>query len=204
MTSIGPGVNTVNFIEKVDKYYELKVNDKPYRVLEDGTVIYYRSEVKKDRMGEPNVVCEPEYKFFVSCVRHVDDWQRERRDAWGRTYLPSRVNNVNLRVYNDDFCPISYINSNYVLAWMEQKCIGDWYTGNYVYLVEKCFRSALKYLREREQHEMELILPLIPAWKNTPDELDALLAWRKKNKVKNFTEWQAKRFVRWYKEGGGV
>lgn len=201
---IEPGVNLISFIESKDEYWLLKVDDMPYKVLEDGTKIYYQQSVTADRMGEPNVVCKKKYKFFVSCARHVEDWQRVRRDEWGREYLPSRVNNVNLHVYNDDFCPISYINSNYVLAWMEQKSIGDWYKGNYVYLVEKVFRRALEWLRERESHEMALILPLIPEWNNTPDELDALLSWRKANRVKNFTEWQAKRFVRWYKESGGL
>lgn len=33
-----------------------------------------------------------------------------------------------------------------------------------------------------------------------PDELDAVTEWKKEHNVKNFTEYQAKRFVRWYKE----
>lgn len=43
----------------------------------------------------------------------------------------------------------------------------------------------------------------LPEFEGTPDELDAVLAWRKVNRVKNFTEWQAKRFAKWYKENGG-
>ena len=35
------------------------------------------------------------------------------------------------------------------------------------------------------------------------DESDAVTEWKKANKVRNLTEWQAKRFARWYKQTEG-
>lgn len=197
-----PGLNTISFIEKEDKWYELDMEGKPYKTAEEtgGEPIYYRKQLYgKVNTDLPNVVCEPEYRFFVSAKRHVDDYYR--RDAYGR--LPSRVNNVNLRVYNDEFCPVDFINSNYVLSWMEQKNIGDWYHGNYVYLVENIFHALLKMLRGREERENTMIRVHIPTFSGTPDELDAVTEWKKTHVVRNFTEWQAKRFATWYNENGG-
>lgn len=193
---ISAGVNKISYIEVHDAWYEELVDEKPYKTADDnnGTPIYYKRRVDERDKDKPNVYYDPNYSFYVSAVRHP--WDFERRNS-------GRINNVNLEVYEEDFCPLVYCNSNYVLAWLEQKAIGDWYKGNYVYLVENCFHKALQFLQEREQHEMALLLPLIPEWSNTPDELDVLLGWRKQNKVRNFTEWQAKRFAKWYKESGG-
>lgn len=196
---IKPGLNTVSFIEKEDQYFKLDVENAPYKTAEEtgGEPIYYRTRVYNDSDREsPNVVCQPKYTFFISAKRHVEDWQR--RDAWGN--LPSRVNNVNLRIDNDEFCPVDFINSNYVMSWMEQKNIGDWYKGNYVYLVENIFHELLKMLRGREERENTMIRVHIPTFSGTPDELDAVTEWKKTHVVRNFTEWQAKRFARWYNE----
>ena len=195
---IKPGLHQVSYIEVHDRWYEQMVNDPPYKTAEEnnGTPIYYQKRVDADKKDEPNVVYRPEVEFYVSVKRHPYDW--ERMDRWGN--IPSRINNVNLRVYNEDFCPVAFINSNYVLSWMEQKNIGDWYKGNYVYLVENIFHSLLKMLRGREERENTMIRAHIPEFEGKPDELDAVTEWKKEHNVKNFTEYQAKRFVRWYKE----
>ncbi len=180
---------------------ELDREGKPYKTAEEtgGEPIYYRKRIYGvPDTTNPNVVCEPKYTFYVSAKRHVEDWQR--MDAYGN--LPSRVNNVNLKLYNDEFCPVDFINSNYVVSWMEQKNIGDWYRGNYVYLVENVFHSLLKMLRGREERENTMIRIHIPTFSGTPDELDAVTEWKKTHVVRNFTEWQAKRFARWYMESG--
>lgn len=198
---IKPGLNTISFIEKQDEWYELDREGKPYKTAEEtgGEPIYYRKRIYGvPDTTNPNVVCEPKYTFYVSAKRHVEDWQR--MDAYGN--LPSRVNNVNLKLYNDEFCPVDFINSNYVVSWMEQKNIGDWYKGNYVYLVENIFHSLLKMLRGREERENTMIRIHIPTFSGTPDELDAVTEWKKTHAVRNFTEWQAKRFARWYMESG--
>ncbi len=198
---IKPGLNTISFIEKQDEWYELDREGKPYKTAEEtgGEPIYYRKRIYgAPDTTNPNVVCEPKYTFYVSAKRHVEDWQR--MDAYGN--LPSRVNNVNLKLYNDEFCPVDFINSNYVVSWMEQKNIGDWYRGNYVYLVENVFHSLLKMLRGREERENTMIRIHIPTFSGTPDELDAVTEWKKTHVVRNFTEWQAKRFARWYMESG--
>lgn len=198
---IKPGLNTISFIEKQDEWYELDREGKPYKTAEEtgGEPIYYRKRIYGvPDTTNPNVVCEPKYTFYVSAKRHVEDWQR--MDAYGN--LPSRVNNVNLKLYNDEFCPVDFINSNYVVSWMEQKNIGDWYRGNYVYLVENVFHSLLKMLRGREERENTMIRIHIPTFSGTPDELDAVTEWKKTHVVRNFTEWQAKRFARWYMESG--
>lgn len=191
----------LSFIEKQDEWYELDREGKPYKTAEEtgGEPIYYRKRIYGvPDTTNPNVVCEPKYTFYVSAKRHVEDWQR--MDAYGN--LPSRVNNVNLKLYNDEFCPVDFINSNYVVSWMEQKNIGDWYRGNYVYLVENVFHSLLKMLRGREERENTMIRIHIPTFSGTPDELDAVTEWKKTHVVRNFTEWQAKRFARWYMESG--
>lgn len=197
---IKPGLNQISFIEEEDPtYYHIERDKEPYKVNDDGSVIYYRRVVTADHKGEPDVVEERHFAFYISSKRHPDEWSR--RDYWGN--LPSRVNNVNLRVESCEFCPVDYINSNYVRSWLEQKNIGDWYHGNYVYLVENCFHALLKMLEGREARECTMIRVHLPEFEGTPDELDAVLAWRKANRVKNFTEWQAKRFAKWYKENGG-
>lgn len=197
---IKPGLHQVSYIEVHDRWYEQMVDEPPYKTAEqnNGTPIYYQKRVDADKKDEPNVKYSPEVKFYVSVKRHPSDW--ERMDRWGN--VPSRVNNVNLRVYNEDFCPVVFINSNYVMSWMEQKNIGDWYKGNYVYLVENIFHSLLKMLRGREERENTMIRVHIPEFEGKPDELDAVTDWKKEHNVKNFTEYQAKRFARWYMESG--
>lgn len=197
---IKPGLHQVSYIEVHDRWYEQMVDEPPYKTAEqnNGTPIYYQKRVDADKKDEPNVMYRPEVEFYVSVKRHPSDW--ERMDRWGN--VPSRVNNVNLRVYNEDFCPVAFINSNYVMSWMEQKNIGDWYKGNYVYLVENIFHSLLKMLRGREERENTMIRVHIPEFEGKPDELDAVTDWKKEHNVKNFTEYQAKRFARWYMESG--
>lgn len=195
---IKPGIATLSYIEVYDRWYKDLVDEAPYVSAEanGGVPIYYKTQVDESHKDEPNVSYEPTYLYYISVKRHPDEWMR--RDSWGNT--SSRINNVNLQVEDCDFCPISFINSNFVESWIMSKNIGGWYKGNYVYLVEKVFRTALVWCKKREEDELTLIRPLLPNWSNTPDELDAVLEWKKSNNVKNFTEWQAKRFVRWYKE----
>lgn len=194
---IEPGINRLSFIESEDEYYELMVNEAPYKRAEDnnGKVVYYRRSVGKDKAGEPNVICEPKYTYYISAERHP--WDFERMDAWGN--LPSRVNRVNLHIYADEFCPVVYINSNYVQSWMEQKNLGNWNGSNYVYLTEHCFHPLMKFLREREAAAVALVKEFIPTFTGNPQELDSLLDWQKSVRVKNITKYQAKRFANWYK-----
>ena len=194
---IDSGMNRLSVIERKDEYYRLQVDKPPYKRAEDnnGVTVYYRSSVDKSEMGKPNVVCEPKFTYYVSAARHPYDWTR--RDAWGN--LPSRVNRVNLHIYRDEFCPMVYVNSNYVKSWLEQRNIGDWGGSNYTYLTNNCFYPALKFLQEREEKAVRLIQKFVPSFAGTSDELDSLLDWQKQFKVKVITEYQAKRFANWYK-----
>lgn len=196
------GLHQISFIEKEYRYWELLINEPPYKTAEEngGKVVYMKKSIGsydedfKERVKQPNVVCEPDFTFYVSAKRDVEDYYR--MDAYGR--LPSRVNNVNLKIYNDEFCPVDFINSNYVLYWLEGKNIGNWYKGNYVYLVENVFHYLLKMLKGREEREKSFIRLYLPTFEGTVDELDAVTDWKKQNKVRTLNEFQAKRFVKWY------
>lgn len=194
---IETGINKISFIESEDEFYELLVDKAPYKTASEngGKPWYYRRKVDQSDMGKPNVVCEPKYTFYISAARHPFDLYR--MDAWGN--LPKRVNRVNLRVENDEFCPLLWVNSNYVKSWMEQKNLGNWNHGNYVYLVEKCFHAALKFLLEREAQAVKLIQAYLPSFVGSPDELDKLIEWQREKVVRVITNYQAKRFASWYK-----
>lgn len=195
---ISTGVHEISVIDEIPEYEEWLVDRKPYKVNEvTGEVTYYRREACKEDFGvNPNVHYAPRFKFFVSC-------KRDPYIPWDRT--AKRINNVNLEVYVDDFCPVEYVNSNYVLSWMDQKNVGEWKSRdmNYTYLVENVFHKLMKFVREREECELLRIREFIPSFTNTPEQLDDVLAWKIEHKVKNFNTYQAKRFAKWYiqKEG---
>lgn len=130
--------------------------------------------------------------IFVSCKREIYD------EEWYRShYGVSKINNTNLRVYNDEYMSIVWINSNYPVFWIDSKHIGHWYQINYTYLIPK-LRIMLKHLLNREAEEWTLLYPFVKEIGYTPELKDKVLEWRIANNVRKLTPFQVKRFVKWY------
>ena len=193
-SSIKEGINKLSIVERqqngYDCYYmqgEFKYRVHKYDSLE--------SLQKENRYIE--IVPHRDVDYFVSCERHVDEYDYRRYDPWSRTYdTQKKFNNANLKLWEDEFMSIMWCNSNYVQQWIDTK---DSANGlNYVYFV-KNLKALKDYLLDREAHEFSNINKFIP-FENIPSNKDIVLEWRKEHNIRILTEFQAKRFAKWYKE----
>lgn len=138
--------------------------------------------------------------YYVSCKREVyGDYEYKQYNN------VSRINNANLRIYEDEFMSVMWLNSNYVNEWIDTKHIGSWRTGNYTYFVSK-LKELKRYLEDREQREASLLRQYISnvasdigtGFIYTNQLKDDVLEWRMQNNVRRLTDFQAKRFAKQY------
>ena len=183
---IPDGVQRINFIEDEIEGY--------YKIVKENSIEYFIRVNKDDFDKLPEDLRKESHtiKYFVSCKRDIEDWMRPR--DWFGNIKTTRVNNVNLRIYNDEFMSIMWINSNYVQQWIDTKDVID---KNYVYYINK-LKELRDYLKDKEIKEFDLINK-ITKFEINPDNLDTLLKFKKEKQIRNFTEFQAKRFIKWLK-----
>ena len=190
---IKKGLAEINIVEHERTDYFKQVDD------ENSLVKHFWRNIDKSEyeklLAEGNVVEKREhYGYYVSCEREIEDWQRPR-DYFGNIKT-SRVNRVNLKIYRDEFMSIMWINSNYVKSWIDSK--EGFGSKNYIYFIKQ-LKELLDFVESREESEFRLINTLIP-FEKTPDNIDVVLSWKREHKVRTFTEYQAKRFVNWWKK----
>lgn len=185
---IDKGVNRINLIER----------------RQDGYYVYFKNTSFKE--NSPQICNYPEYRTHIydlkDIQKYIDDGTYVRHEenivvkyyvsCKRELYFEEAKNNVNLRVYSDEFMSIMWINSNFTQQWIDSK---DSASGkNYVYFVAM-LKELNIHLQQRENEEFRLInnytnLP------NNSENRDILLNWKISNNVRRITEFQAKRFVK--------
>ena len=86
---------------------------------------------------------------------------------------------------------IMWLTSDYVQQWIDAKQVPD---KNYTYYIK-----MMKELRDYLRHKARNDAVLISAYKkcdDTQENRDKLLAWRIRSKVRNMSDFQAKRFAK--------
>lgn len=184
---IEQGISKINLIiNNPDGYkYKEKESDKYWRrsYLSDSSV---KDFTDKGYIVEP-VVCT---HYYVSCPREVygEDYYKERFNV-------KRINNANLKIYNDEFMTVMWLNSNYVKEWIDSKHIGSWREGDYAYFVNK-LKELKKFLEEREEQEFTYLSKYMNIKTYSSELKDKVLNWRIENKVRRINDFQAKRFAK--------
>ena len=138
---------------KEESPYWISVNKDEYeQLLKDGGI------VKKEEV----------YKYFVSCKRDIPEYLR-------RYTFGSRINNVNLEIYREEFMSIMWINSNYVKSWIDSAdCTGG---KDFVYFANN-LKQLLCHLIEREKKEFTHINQYTQGFEYTPENIDKVLKER--------------------------
>lgn len=105
---------------------------------------------------------------------------------------------ANFAVEEDEFINLTFLNSVWVKYAIQNRKVGRLFIGgkevSYAYAM-RYLNTALEYLRNREKQEKELIMKysyLLPEWEV------ALSEWKLKNNVHSITDYQAKRFAKYY------
>lgn len=176
------GLSKLNIIENTRTSYHKQIID------ENSMVKKYWTEINKDEyeklLQDGGVVMKRDhYEYFVSCKREISDWQRSSTNG--------RINNVNLQIYRDEFMSIMWINSNYVQSWIDKKETNG--EKDFVYFAGY-LKELLNHLLDRETEEFKKIWKYIE-FDMVADNIDMLTEWKKNNIVRNFTDYQAKRFA---------
>ena len=106
---------------------------------------------------------------------------------------------ANFEIFTDEYINLTFMNT----AWLEwvitTKTLGGWMVRNqavtYSYAI-RYLKTALDYVRSREEQEKALIDAVDPAICTTPDWQVALSEWKISAGVRKITEYQARRFAK--------
>lgn len=191
---ISQGISKINMITKEQMGYKYKKPKEQYWQCR------YITQEDANKLKSEGFIVEERISihYYVSCKREVygDSEYKQYNNV-------SRINNVNLRIYEDEFMSIMWLNSNYVNEWITTKHIGSWRIGNYIYFVSK-LKELKTYLENRELKEYKLLSKYLSNVKTkygkgfvyTNQLKDEVLEWRKENNIRRLTDFQAKRFVK--------
>lgn len=132
-----------------------------------------------------------ERHVFVS-VKKEENWRR-----YGLAY--EREPRSNFELYDDEYINLTYMNSVW-LGWViTQRKLGGWRIGgkevDYAYAI-KYLKTAMDYIRQREEKEKALIDTIDPAICQDAEWPLKLSEWKLKKGVRAITAYQAKRFVK--------
>lgn len=131
-----------------------------------------------------NLVEEAEHVFISLCK---DNW-------WSDS-----DSHANFKLYSDEYINLTFLNTvymKYIIAnrKMPKRKVGA--ATNFSYMLPY-LNTAMQYLKERESKELSLIenyTALMENWQV------ALTDWKLMNDIHVITDYQAKRFARWYNE----
>lgn len=197
---IQKGINVISVIKEYRdgydvKYYKDKSNQR-ISTTKDGHI--YTAHVFDSEENVARKVESGEYisykphmnvEYYVSCKRDIYDWQKTKR--WDGSY--ARVNNVNLRLWSDEFMSIMWLNSNYVQQWIDCKDSGN--GKDYVYFV-KMLKELRDHLLIREEKEFELINKYYNI-ENNPENKDLILEIKKQHYWRKITDARAKKIAKY-------
>ena len=132
---------------------------------------------------EKEMVHEPDY-FIRGKKSENRDWSEPKRGA-------------NFKLYSDEFINLTFLNSIFLENVIRTENIGS-FGGNYASAVP-ALHTILNHLRSRESKELAIIKSISPDFEKHEWQL-VLSDWKLENKVHNFTEFQAKRFIKFLSE----
>ena len=142
----------------------------------------------------------------ISIIKDDRVFISAEKEDWGWI---ERKNKANFEVDTTEFVNLTFMNSDWLKYYIDTKKIGqfgharnaDGYGSSsldYSYLIYY-FKIAYDYLVDREADEYELINKYCS---NINDDWRNLLShWKIKNKVRNLTEFSAKRFAKYLESG---
>ncbi|HEY5588223.1 MAG TPA: hypothetical protein VIK86_04615, partial [Candidatus Paceibacterota bacterium] len=106
----------------------------------------------------------------------------------------------NFEVYKDEFINLTYMNSVWLKYAITNRNIGNWRIGgrpvNFAYAI-KYLNIALQHIKQREKSEFNSIIKYYTQLEETHEWQRLLSEWKLEKQVKEITEYQAKRFVKW-------
>lgn len=185
---INEGVSKISKVNSSENGYWV------YYTLENGANVYKHIYSLDDELVKAGNTYKPriDKEYYVSCKRNIEEWQRSRR--WDGSL--AKVNNTNLRIWEDEFMSIMWLNSNYVTQWIDNK---EGFDGkNFVYFC-KLLKDLREYLIKRETEEFNNINKLFEFQYN-PKNNDILLEFKIKYRIRNLTETRIKKFNKYLEE----
>lgn len=111
----------------------------------------------------------------------------------------SKPPRANFELYENEYINLAYMNSVW-LGWViTQKKLGDWKIGgqnvDYAYGI-RYLKTAMDFIRKREEKEKALLDALDPKICENSEWPLLLSEWKLEKKVRELTEYQAKRFAK--------
>lgn len=146
---------------------------------------------------------ENETKEFVSSYEKTDRHvfvSVPKEENWRRCGMPySKPPRANFELYENEYINLAYMNSVW-LGWViTQKKLGDWKIGgqnvDYAYGI-RYLKTAMDFIRKREEKEKALLDALDPKICENSEWPLLLSEWKLEKKVRELTEYQAKRFAK--------
>lgn len=139
---------------------------------------------------------EPGRRHVFVSVKKEENWRR-----YGMPY--ERQPRSNFELYDEEYINLTYMNSVW-LGWViTQKKLGGWRIGgkevDYAYAI-KYLKTAMDFIRDREESEKALIDAIDPTVCQDAEWPLKLSEWKMEKGVRTITAYQAKRFVKAYRE----
>ena len=119
---------------------------------------------------------------------------------WSGSYYGNRSKaRANFELYDGEYINLTYLNSVWLEWVITNKALGNWTVGgkpvNYAYAI-RYLKTALDFIRKREVKERNLLDSIDPAVCQVNDWQVTLSEWKLENKVRQMTEFQARRFAK--------
>ena len=152
---------------------------------------------KDGHLYKVNLVEKDDYEdecIFISLVKDTGDYVYRNGDFYER----QRDAHANFRVYKEEFVNLTFMNSVWLKYVITNRNLGkseNRKEGNFAHMI-LYLNKALDFVKKREEKEETLISSFFPSLSSIPDWPVLLSEWKLKNKVKEITEYQAKRFAK--------
>lgn len=132
----------------------------------------------------------PAIHVFVSVEKSDDYYWRGSGEKKAR---------ANFELYSDEYINLTFMNSVWLEYVISSQKLGGWMVGGktveYAYVI-RYLKTALDYVRKREEQEKALIDAVDPEICKDANWPHLLSEWKLEKNVHSITEYQAKRFVK--------
>lgn len=132
--------------------------------------------------------------IFISLIKDTGDYVYRS----GEFYERQRDAHANFKVYKEEFVNLTFMNSVWLKYVITNRNLGKSESrkeGNFAHMI-LYLNKALEFVKEREKKEEALISSFYPSLSSISDWPVLLSEWKLENKVKEITEYQAKRFAK--------
>ena len=158
---------------------------KGYVWKDTGTRVKFTGSIYKETFFYDKI---NEYEYYVS-VEKPAEWNSKRKE--------DSIVNSRIRIYPDEFINLTYLSSSILTYFIETKQIGNYFGTNYAYAI-KYLHKALKFIRDRENNDYIKISSQLRRDVSVLPGIDIILMdWKFNNRVREITDYQAKRFAKY-------